>query len=101
MSPIHILHAYDHLSNAPYTAATASVEAELIEVPMSAEAQLDHQLRILTLERWWQIRNAQYVDQKQRQQRRGPSSSCRQLETSTCYAGVLGQLDEWHNLYNH
>ncbi|KAI4121250.1 MAG: hypothetical protein LQ338_006468 [Usnochroma carphineum] len=57
--PIRVLHAYDMLSGTPYTEVTARVEAELLQTPLSDEVYLDHRFRVLTLERWWQVKNTQ------------------------------------------
>ncbi|KAI4188595.1 MAG: hypothetical protein L6R41_002023 [Letrouitia leprolyta] len=65
-SPVKVLYAYDQLSNAPYTAATANVEAELLQVPLPEELLLEHQLRVLTLVRWWEVKNEQRRRQRQR-----------------------------------
>ncbi|KAL8936577.1 MAG: hypothetical protein Q9211_004115 [Gyalolechia sp. 1 TL-2023] len=58
-TPMQVLHAYDQLSGAPYTAATASIEDELLRLPLPEGVLLEYQLRILTLERWWDVKNAQ------------------------------------------
>ncbi|KAL8803303.1 MAG: hypothetical protein Q9182_003261 [Xanthomendoza sp. 2 TL-2023] len=58
-TPVQALQAYDNLSNAPYTPDTANAEAGLMKTPLSEDMDFDHQLRILTLERWWEVKNAQ------------------------------------------
>ncbi|KAL8683382.1 MAG: hypothetical protein Q9186_000644 [Xanthomendoza sp. 1 TL-2023] len=58
-SPVQVLHAYHKLSNAPYTPEMANAEAALMQTPLSKDMEFDYQLRILTLERWWEVKNAQ------------------------------------------
>lgn len=58
-TPIQVLHMYDSLSNAPYTSNTANTEAELLQRPLPEDLELDHQLRIRTLERWWEVKDSQ------------------------------------------
>ncbi|KAL9000995.1 MAG: hypothetical protein Q9169_000479 [Polycauliona sp. 2 TL-2023] len=57
--PIRVLHMYDSLSNAPYILSTANIETKLLQRPLPDDLELDHQLRIQTLERWWEVKSAQ------------------------------------------
>lgn len=63
---------YDSLSNAPYTSDTANIEAELLQRPLPEHLELDHQLRIRTLERWWEVKDSQRAQKNAALMRQSP-----------------------------
>ncbi|KAI4227337.1 MAG: hypothetical protein L6R36_002480 [Xanthoria steineri] len=71
-SPVQVLQMYDSLSNAPYTIDTANIEAELLQRPLPEHLELDHQLRIRTLERWWEVKDSQRAQKNTALMRQSP-----------------------------
>ncbi|CAL8582885.1 hypothetical protein XPA_008526 [Xanthoria parietina] len=71
-SPVQVLQMYDSLSNAPYTSDTANIEAELLQRPLPEHLEFDHQLRIRTLERWWEVKDSQRAQKNTALMRQSP-----------------------------
>ncbi|KAL8950663.1 MAG: hypothetical protein Q9222_003322 [Ikaeria aurantiellina] len=57
--PIDILVEYNLLSRTPCTHGMACYEWGLRQQPLDQENVLDHQIRLQTLKRWWQVKIAQ------------------------------------------
>ncbi|KAI4178267.1 MAG: hypothetical protein LQ348_005646 [Seirophora lacunosa] len=75
--PVQVLHAYNALSGTPSSLEMAHTEAGLIERPLCDEILLDHLLRVRTLERWWDVKNAQ--------RERKTASSSSSLDAKLCW----------------